>query len=101
MFQESFCIVDTYEFVSCDGPFIDVMGDLADPSNQLNAYGSPGPISGSICDDIFNFDTSSSARQAKHTIVANIVSNFFEGEYIFTIRGYNSVYNPTTFPGNE
>ena len=31
----------------------------------------------------------------------NSFSNFYEGEYVVNIRGFNSVYNPTLYPGNK
>ena len=101
IFSQSFCVVDTYELESCDGPFMDAAGDLTDPANQLQAYGAAGPLTSSICNDAFSYDFSIPTQTITEKFDANSFTNFYEGEYVVKIRGFNSVYNPTLFTDNK
>ena len=101
-FQSPYCLVDTYELASCEGPFKDATDDLTDPSNLL-AYGQtgPNPSMNSLCSNAFANNYNKHVRRINEQFITNGFTNQHEGEYKVTIRGYNSVYNPTDFPGNE
>ena len=84
VFAEAFCVVDTYIW-SCDGPFTD--DTLTDTAG---GYNSTDPL----CDTTFSIDDSAESRNISEQFAG--LSNDYEGVYVITIEGYNSVY-----PGNS